>query len=114
MVDPKYVPEAGDLIWIDFNPQAGHEQAGRRPGLVLSSATYNGKTGLAIVCPITNQQKGYPFEVSLPNGLPIRGAILADHVKNLDWKSRKAEKSSSVPENTLDDVRSKIMLLLGL
>jgi mRNA interferase MazF len=113
MVDPRYVPEMGDLVWIDFNPQSGHEQAGRRPGLVLSPASYNGKTGLAILCPITNQQKGYPFEVPLPNGLSIKGAILADHVKNLDWKSRKAEKSGSVPEHILDDVRSKIILLLG-
>jgi mRNA interferase MazF len=114
MVNLKYVPEAGDLVWIDFNPQSGHEQAGRRPALVLSPAGYNGKSGLAILCPITNQEKGYPFEVPLPRGLLIKGCILADHVKNLDWKSRHAEKSGSAPKHVLDDVRSKIMLLLGV
>ena len=84
-----YVPERGDLVWLQFNPQAGHEQSGLRPALVVSSTTYNEKTGLAIFCPITNQVKGYPFEVKLPAGLKVTGAVLSDHVKNLDWKARR-------------------------
>ncbi len=79
------------MIWITLNPQAGHEQAGRRPALVLSPETYNGKTGLAILCPVTNQIKGYPFEVLIPAGLPVAGAILSDQVKTLDWRARNAE-----------------------
>lgn len=87
MVDSKlYVPQRGDVIWIALNPKAGHEQAGRRPALVLSPAAYNGKVGLAILCPLTNQIKGYPFEVLVPPGLSVTGAILADQVKNLDWR----------------------------
>jgi mRNA interferase MazF len=94
MVDrpsPTYVPERGHIVWIDLNPQAGHEQAGRRPALVLSPATYNGRVGLALLCPITNRPKGYPFEVSLPTGLPITGVILADQIKSLDWRVRRTE-----------------------
>ena len=86
---PAYVPQRGDVIWITLNPQAGHEQAGRRPAVVLSPVAYNGKVGLAILCPITSQVKGYPFEVRIPDGLPVRGVILADQVKSLDWKARK-------------------------
>lgn len=84
MVARGYVPDTGDLIWLDFNPQAGREQAGRRPVVVLSPRAYNHKSNLAIVCPITSQVKGYPFEVSVPEGLPIGGVILADHLKSLD------------------------------
>jgi len=80
-----YTPAQGDIVWIMFNPQAGHEQAGRRPALVLSPAAYNAKVGLALFCPITSQIKGYPFEVLLPADLPVAGVILADQVKNLDW-----------------------------
>ena len=83
-----YVPQCGDVVWITLNPQAGHEQAGRRPAVVLSPQNYNGKIGLAILCPITNQIKGYPFEVLLPVGLPVAGAILSDQVKSLDWHAR--------------------------
>ncbi len=87
-----HVPERGDLVWLTFSPQTGHEQAGRRPAVVLSPATYNGKVGLALFCPITSQVKGYPFEVALPEGLSISGVILADQVKSLDWRAREAEK----------------------
>ncbi|MEK7354749.1 MAG: type II toxin-antitoxin system PemK/MazF family toxin [Chloroflexota bacterium] len=79
-----YVPQCGDAVWITLNPQAGHEQAGRRPAVVLSPQSYNGKTGLAILCPVTSQIKDYPFEVLLPEGLPVAGAILSDQVKSLD------------------------------
>jgi mRNA interferase MazF len=82
-----YVPDRGDAVWIMLNPQAGHEQAGRRPAVVLSPAAYNGRVGLAILCPLTNQIKGYPFEVVLPSGLAVTGAILSDQVKSLDWRA---------------------------
>ncbi len=82
-----YMPERGEAVWITLNPQAGHEQAGRRPAVVLSPAAYNSKVGLAILCPITNQIKGYPFEVVLPTGLAVTGAILSDQVKSLDWRA---------------------------
>ncbi len=86
----EYVPDRGDVIWLQFNPQAGHEQAGRRPALVISPKAYNRKVGLLICCPITNQKKGYPFEVNLPEGIGITGVILSDQVKSLDWKVRQA------------------------
>ena len=114
MVDSKlYVPQRGDVIWITLNPQAGHEQAGRRPALVLSPAAYNGKVGLAILCPLTNQIKGYPFEVLVPPGLSITGAILADQVKNLDWRVRDAEWICSLPRRTLAEVSQKVLTLLS-
>ncbi|KAF0107531.1 MAG: mRNA interferase [Anaerolineaceae bacterium] len=107
-----YVPERGDLVWLTFNPQAGHEQAGRRPAVVLSPAAYNGKVGLALLCPITSQVKGYPFEVALPGGLPISGVILADQVKSLDWQAREAEKIARLSDPVMQDVLSKIGALL--
>ena len=107
-----YVPDSGDIVWITFNPQAGHEQAGRRPALVLSPAAYNGKVGLAILCPITSQVKGYPFEVALPDGLEISGVILSDQVKSLDWKARKAEFGSKLPSSTLNEVVQKLSTLI--
>src|SRR5947199_8244601 len=93
-----YIPERGDAVWITLDPQAGHEQAGRRPALVLSPAAYNGKVGLALLCPITSQVKGYPFEVGLPAGLKVGGVALADQVKSLDWRARKATLICRVPE----------------
>ncbi len=107
------VPKRGDVITIDFNPQAGREQAGRRPALVLSPSTYNDKVGLALVCPVTNQIKGYPFEVDIPKGLTVNGVILADHVKSLDWKIRKAKVICQVPESTVEDVLKKLNTLTG-
>ena len=107
-----YIPQRGDVIWITLNPQAGHEQAGRRPAVVLSPAAYNGRVGLAILCPITSQVKGYPFEVRIPDGLPVRGAILADQVKSLDWKARQAERMFTLPPDVNAEVLAKLDVVL--
>jgi mRNA interferase MazF len=107
----RYVPEAGDIVWLNFTPQAGHEQAGHRPALVLSPAAYNGKTGLMICCPLTTQIKGYPFEVLVTNSPP--SAVLADQVKSLDWVSRKATRKGQAPAPALAEVRAKIRALIG-
>lgn len=114
MVSPVvYVPERGDVVWITLNPQAGHEQAGRRPAVVLSPAAYNGKVGLAILCPITRQVKGYPFEVQIPQGLAVGGVILTDQVKSLDWRAREAELAGRLPVATVVEVLQKLNTLLG-
>ena len=110
--DSRYVPKRGDAIWLNFDPQAGREQTGRRPSVVLSPASYNTRSGLALVCPITRQSKGYPFEVSLPGGLAIEGVILADHVRSLEWHSREAERICPLPESVLEDVTAKIAALI--
>ena len=107
-----YIPDSGDIVWIMFNPQAGHEQAGHRPALVLSPKAYNGKVGLAILCPITSQVKGYPFEVLIPDGLEINGAILSDQVKSLDWRARKAEFSCKLPPAAFNEVVQKLSALI--
>jgi mRNA interferase MazF len=107
-----YVPDRGDVIWIDLDPQAGREQAGRRTCLVLSPAAYNGKTGLAILCPITNQAKGYPFEVPLPEGLTTTGVVLADHIKSLDWRARTAAFREKIPEALVREVLDTTVALL--
>lgn len=111
---PGWTPEAGDLVWLTFDPQAGREQAGRRPALVLSPASYNRRSGLALMCPITSRIKSYPFEVKLPEGLDISGAVLADHVKSLDWRTRRAERAGKVPAAILRDVLARLAPLLGL
>ena len=108
-----FVPDSGDLVWLTFDPQAGHEQAGRRPALVLSPRSYNQKSGLALVCPITNQMKGYPFEVPLPADCGATGAILADHLKSVDWSARRAAKIGRIPMPALDEVLAKLAPLLG-
>jgi len=108
----KYVPERGDILWLQFSPQAGHEQAGKRPALCLSPKIYNEKTNLGLFCPITTRQKGYPFEVPLPGNFPVKGVILADQIRNLDWNVRKALFIAKVPESTLKEVLEKIQLLL--
>jgi mRNA interferase MazF len=107
-----YIPERGDAVWISFTPQAGHEQAGRRPAVVLSPKSYNQKVGLAIFCPITNQIKGYPFEVMLPKEVGVTGVILSDQVKSLDWRVRKAEFIGSLPEEVINEVLPKLGTLL--
>jgi mRNA interferase MazF len=107
-----YIPDRGDVIWLEFNPQAGHEQAGRRPALVLSPKTYNDRVGLLLCCPITNRIKGYPFEVQLPADLGVTGAILSDQVKSLDWKARKAQFIQQIPDDVLKDVLAKLNTLL--
>jgi len=108
-----YIPQCGDIVWITLNPQAGHEQSGRRPAVVLSPGSYNNKTGLAIFCPITSQIKGYPFEVLLPDGLLVQGAILSDQVKNMDWRVRRAEIICSLPVSTIYEVLQKLNTLLS-
>ena len=107
----RYVPEAGDIVWLNFTPQAGHEQAGHRPVLVVSPAEYNGKTSLMICCPMTTQIKNYPFEV-LVAGVPP-GVVLADQVKSLDWRVRKAKQKGSVSAEELAEVRAKIVALIS-
>ena len=108
-----YVPDRGDAVWITLDPQAGHEQMGRRPALVLSPAAYNDRVGLALFCPITGQAKGYPFEVEVPPGLAVTGVVLADHVKSLDWKARKVAKICAVPEEIVAAVISRLNTLLA-
>ena len=108
-----YIPERGDVVWITLAPQAGHEQAGRRPAVVLSPADYNDKTGLAVLCPVTGQIKGYPFEVVLPTGLPVTGAVLSDRVRNLDWRARNAELISTLPANAIVEVLRRLLTLLS-
>lgn len=108
-----YIPERGDIVWITLDPQAGHEQAGRRPAVVLSPSAYNDKVGLAILCPVTSQSKGYPFEVQVPGGLAITGVILADQVKSLDWRVRKAELAGTLPAATVTEVLQKLNTLLS-
>ena len=106
-------PDRGDVVWITLNPQAGHEQAGRRPALVVSPLSYNSRVGLAVLCPITSQIKGYPFEVLIPSGLQVSGAVLADQVKSLDWKARKAEFLCRVPRRTMAEVLLKLGALIS-
>ena len=114
MVNPKeYIPQRGDVVWITLNPQAGHEQAGCRPAVVVSPAAYNSKVGLALLCPVTNQIKGYPFEVLIPDGLAIGGAILSDQVKSLDWRARNAELICALPTKTTSEVLQKVGTLLA-
>lgn len=113
MATRAYVPEAGDIVWLGFDPQAGHEQAGHRPALVLSPAAYNGKKGLMVCCPLSTKIKGYPFEVLTHiDGVP--GAALSDQVKSLDWRVRKAKKKGAASEEALQDVRAKIKALLQI
>jgi mRNA interferase MazF len=105
-------PERGDVVWITMNPSVGHEQAGRRPALVLSPAAYNGKVGLAILCPITRQVKGYPFEVPVPDGLAVQGVVLSDQAKSLDWRARGAEIACRLPAETTTEVLRRLIPLL--
>ena len=109
----KYVPERGDLVWLSFDPQAGREQAGRRPAVVLSPGVYNAKTNLAICCPVTSRVKGYPFEVEIPDGLPVQGVVLSDQLKSLDWGERKAELIATLPSPTVVEILRKASLLVS-
>jgi mRNA interferase MazF len=108
-----YVPDTGDLVWLSFSPQAGREQGGRRQGLVLSPRLYNAKSGLCVVCPITTQVKGYPFEVAIPQGLGVAGVILSDHIKSADWEARRIELAGRAPAELIDKVRARLHPLLG-
>lgn len=109
-----YVPNRGDVVWISLNPHAGHEQAGRRPAVVVSPPAYNRKVGLALFCPITSQIKGYPFEVIIPQGLKLSGAVLSDQVKSLDWRARRAELICTLPRDTIVEVVQKLSTLISL
>lgn len=106
------VPERGDLVWISLDPRIGHEQAGRRPVLVLSPSAYNRRTGLALCCSITGRVKGYPFEVEIPSGLPIEGVVLADQVKCLDWRARRADVAAAAPPEVVAETLGKLATLL--
>ena len=107
-----YVPDRGDFVWLQFDPQSGHEQAGRRPALTLSPKEYNKKVGLAIFCPVTSQEKGYPFEIKVTD-LPIQGVILADQVKSLDWRDRKATFICKAPGFIINDVLGLLNTLIS-
>ena len=109
----RYVPQRGEIVWLHFAPQAGHEQAGRRPALVLSPIEYNNRVGLALMCPVTSKAKGYPFEVNLPEDLEIGGVVLADQVKSLDWRVRRAERACAVPQSVVNEVLGKLNALLS-
>ena len=112
MSPARWTPKRGDAVRIDLNPQAGSEQAGRRPALVVSPSSYNGKVGLGLLCPITGRAKGYPFEVAIPDGLEVTGVVLADQLKSLDWRTRKAAFIATLPADTADEVLEKVLLLL--
>lgn len=107
------VPEAGDLIWLDFDPQAGHEQARRRPALVLSPRSYQVASRLALVCPISRSVKGYPFEVPVPEETGLVGVVLADHLRSVDWQARRASVAGRAPAALVSEVASLIKLLIG-
>lgn len=108
-----YIPGRGDVVWVSLSPQAGHEQAGRRPALVVSPSVYNGRVGLALFCPITSQVKGYPFEVVIPPGMQVKGAVLSDQVKSLDWRVRKVEFLAKLPRRVTLEVLQKLVTLIA-
>jgi mRNA interferase MazF len=111
---PDWIPDRGEVVWLDFDPQTGTEQAGRRPAIVLSPASYNSRSGLALFCPITRQVKGYPFEVALPEGLDIVGVVLSDQVRSLDWRRRNAQPATVLPKEAIEEVMQKVGLLLAI
>ena len=108
-----YVPDRGDVVWLRFDPQAGHEQTGRRPAVVLSPRAYNRKVGLALLFPVTSQVKGYPFEVPLQLGSKLEGVILADQIKSMDWKARRASKMARVSQDVMQEVTARVLALVG-
>lgn len=108
---PGYTPERGDVVWLTFDPEAGHEQAGRRPAVVISPRGYNQKVGLALLCPITTARKGYPYEVALSEDLPISGVVLCDQIKSLDWRARNAEFICPLSGDVVADMIAKIRTL---
>jgi mRNA interferase MazF len=107
-----YVPDRGDIVWLQFNPQAGHEQAGHRPAFVVSPRAYNRKVGLALFCPVTSRVKGYPFEVRLPEEGKVQGAVLADQLKSLDWRARKATRVDRATDDVVQEVTGRILALV--
>ena len=109
---PAYIPQRGDLVWLNFTPQSGHEQVGKRPAFVVSPQSYNKKTGLALFCPVTSQVKGYPFEVAIPAGGEVRGVVLSDQVKSLDWAARQATFITRSSSQTTEEVLAKVAVLI--
>jgi mRNA interferase MazF len=107
-----YVPRRGDIVWLSFDPQAGHEQAGRRPAFVVSPEAYNRKTGLFLACPVTSKVKGYPFEVALPENRDVGGVILADQIKSLDWKARRAKFAAATDKDVISEVIALVLPLI--
>ena len=112
MVTSRFVPDRGDVVWVDMNPQAGHEQSGRRPAVVVSPKSYNAKVGLALLCPITSRVKGYAFEVPIPDGLAARGVILSDQIRNVDWRARNASFMGRLPPAIIRDTLAKLGTLI--
>ncbi len=112
MLEHNYIPNRGDIIWLNFNPQSGREQMGRRPALVISPKSYNSKVGLVLVCPITSQIKGYPFEVLLPADLQTQGVVISDQLKSLDWRHRNAEFIESVSAELCQEIIAKFSVLI--
>lgn len=112
MTAAEVVPDRGDLVWLDHDPHAGREQAGRRPALVLSPAAYNGRTGLGLFCPVASRVKGYAWEVALPPGLGVTGVVLADHIRSLDWRVRRASTAGRAPDGVLAEVVRRLVTLL--
>jgi mRNA interferase MazF len=110
----RYIPDRGDIVWINFDPKAGHEQGGRRPAVVLSPKSYNRPAGLALLCPVTSRAKGYPFEVPLPEGGPVTGVVLADQLRSLDWPARQAELAGVLDTDTLVEIAERLWPLAGL
>jgi mRNA interferase MazF len=106
-------PDRGDAVWLTIDSSTGHEQAGRRPAIVISNRVYNSRSGLATACPVTTSVKGYPFEVVIPEGLPLSGAVLADQPRTFDWRARKAQKICAVPAEVTDEVVDKLQALVG-
>ncbi len=113
MVERGYVPDRGDVVWVNFTPQAGHEQAGRRPALTMSPGSYNERVGLALICPITSQVKGYPFEVGLLPGGSVSGVVLADQIRSVDWRAREARFDSRLAPQVVNEVLMKVQTLLA-
>jgi mRNA interferase MazF len=113
LVSP-YEPDAGDLVWLDFDPQAGREQAGLRPAVILSSKYFNLRSSVAFVCPISSKVKGYQFQVVLPPGLPVHGAVLCEHMRSLDWRVRKAAYLGRMPDDVLLQVRGVVRTIAGI
>jgi mRNA interferase MazF len=113
-VKTPYIPDAGEFVWLTFDPQAGREQRGRRPALILSPRSYNRRSDLVLACPITSQIKGYPFEVVLPPESPITGAVLSDQLKSMDWRTRRVKFAAHAPPDVVAEVRERLRPLLGL
>ena len=107
-----FIPDRGDVLWLDLDPQAGHEQAGRRPVLVLSRSSYNGPTGLALICPITNRAKGYISEVAIPMGFSVTGVVLSDQLKSVDWQARQAAYLDTLPDYVIRDVANRVFAMI--